>query len=36
MIIYEDKNSVFIGMPKPTELIGVINNDELLSIAADV
>ena len=36
MVVYEDNNSVFIGMLKPTELIGMMNNNELLSIAVKV
>lgn len=36
MVVYEDDNSVFIGMLKPTELIGMMDNSELSSIAADV
>ena len=29
MVVYEDNNSVFIGMLNPTGLIGMMNNDEL-------
>jgi len=36
MVVYEDQNSVFIGMPKPTQLIGMIKNDELSNIAVEV
>lgn len=36
MVVYEDNNSVFIGMIKPTGLIGMMNNDELSSIAIEV
>jgi len=36
MVVYEDQGSVFIGMPKPTELIGIINNNELSNIAVEV
>lgn len=36
MVVYEDNNSVFIGMLKPTELIGMMNNNELSYIAAEV
>lgn len=36
MVVYEDDNSVFIGMIKPTGLIGMMNNDELSSIAIEV
>jgi Uncharacterized conserved protein len=36
MVVYEDNNSVFIGMLKPTELIEMMNNNELSSIAIEV
>lgn len=36
MVVYEDNDSVFIGMLKPTSLTGMIDNDELSSIAAEV
>lgn len=36
MVVYENNGSVFIGMLKPTSLIGMIDNDELSGIAADV
>jgi len=36
MVVYEDQGSVFIGMPKPTQLIGMINNNELSNIAVEV
>lgn len=36
MVVYEDNNAVFIGMIKPTGLIGMINNDELFNIAVEV
>jgi uncharacterized protein (DUF302 family) len=36
MVVYDDNNSVFIGMLKPTELIGMMDNSELSSIAAEV
>lgn len=36
MTVYEDNNAVFIGMLKPTGLIGMINNDELFNIAIEV
>lgn len=36
MVVYEDDGSVFIGMPKPTSLIGMIENDDLLNIAKEV
>ena len=36
MVVYEDNSSVFIGMPKPTELIGMIKNNKLADIALEV
>lgn len=36
IVVYEEKGSVFMGMPKPTELIGLIKNDELTRIAKEV
>jgi uncharacterized protein (DUF302 family) len=36
MVVYENNDSVFIGMLKPTSLIGMMDNDELSSIAAEV
>lgn len=36
MVVYEYDNSVFIGMIKPTELIGMIADDQLSSIAIEV
>jgi len=36
MVVYEDQDSVYIGMPKPTALIGMIQNDELSNIAIEV
>ena len=36
IVVYEDNDSVFIGMPKPTALIGMINNDGLVSVAEEV
>jgi len=36
VVVYEDNNEVFIGMPKPTELIGLFENNELESHAIEV
>ena len=36
MVIYEDDGAVFIGMPKPTGLIGMINDNKLIDIAREV
>ena len=36
MVVYEDSGSVFIGMPKPTGLIGMIKDNKLISIAFEV
>jgi len=36
MVVYEDNNSVFIGMLKPTALIGMMDDDELSNIAVEV
>ena len=36
MVVYEDNSSVFIGMAKPTGVIGMMDNTELSNIAAEV
>ena len=36
IVVYEDNGFVFIGMPKPTELIGMIKDNNLISIALEV
>lgn len=36
MVVYEDRGSMFIGMPKPTALIGMINDNKLASLALEV
>jgi uncharacterized protein (DUF302 family) len=36
MIVYEKNHAVYIGMLKPTELIGMLENDDLLNIAREV
>lgn len=35
MVVYEDKDTVYLGMPKPTKLIDMIDND-LSTIAEEV
>jgi uncharacterized protein (DUF302 family) len=36
VVVYEKGNSVYIGMMKPTELIKMLGNEELTTIAQDV
>ncbi|OLS01638.1 DUF302 domain-containing protein [Tissierella creatinophila] len=36
MVVYENNNSVFIGMTNPTKLIEMIAGDELVSLAMGV
>ncbi|WP_425449022.1 DUF302 domain-containing protein [Dethiothermospora halolimnae] len=36
MVIYEKNNSVYVGMLRPTDLIGMFNDDSLVSIAKEV
>ncbi|MBN2851512.1 MAG: DUF302 domain-containing protein [Clostridia bacterium] len=36
MVVYEENDSVFIGMPKPTMLISMVHNDKLSEIAGQV
>ncbi|MDW7667918.1 MAG: DUF302 domain-containing protein [Bacillota bacterium] len=36
MVVYEDNNSVFIGMAKPTKLIGMMDDSELSNIAIGI
>lgn len=36
IVVYEDNGSVYIGMLKPTALIGMISDNELSNIAAEV
>lgn len=36
MVVYEDNNSVFVGMLNPTGLIEMMDNNELSDIAAEV
>ncbi len=34
--VYEEKGKTRIGLPKPTALIGLVDNDNLMAIAADI
>jgi len=36
MLVYTKDESVYVGMPKPTALIEMTNNDELTQIARDI
>jgi len=36
IVVYEKDDSVFIGMPRPTELIGMIRDDKLAGTALEV
>lgn len=36
IVIYENGDSISIGMPKPTSLIEMVNDDELSSISVEV
>ena len=36
LAVYEENETVFMGMLRPTELIGLISNDSLTSIAQEV
>lgn len=36
MVVYEKENSVFMGMMRPTSMIGLFGQNELLSIAQQV
>lgn len=36
MVVYEDNNSVFMGMTKPTSLIEMLDDNELSSIAKEL
>lgn len=36
MVVYEKENNVFIGMQRPTSMIGMLGQEELLSIAQQV
>ncbi|KIL39370.1 hypothetical protein SD70_20600 [Gordoniibacillus kamchatkensis] len=34
--VYEEKGKTRIGLPKPTALIGLVENDNLMAIATDI
>ena len=36
MVVYEKENSVFMGMMRPTSMIGMLGQEDLLSIAQQV
>jgi len=36
IVIYEENSAVFIGMPRPTELIGMMKNNKLEIMALEV
>lgn len=36
LAVYEENGSTLIGLPKPTALIGLAENDELMAIASDI
>lgn len=36
IVVYEENSTVFIGMPKPTDLIGMIENNRLEMMALEV
>lgn len=36
MVVYEKENSVYVGMLKPTQLIGISGKDDLIGIAEEV
>jgi len=36
IVVYEDNNSVFIGMTKPTKIIEMMDDKELLGVASEV
>lgn len=36
MVVYEENSSVYVGMVKPTALIGMLENSGLFHIAAEV
>ncbi|MED4599722.1 DUF302 domain-containing protein [Paenibacillus validus] len=36
LAVYEESGSTRIGLPKPTALIGLVENDELMAIASDI
>ncbi|CAH1192142.1 hypothetical protein PAECIP111892_00865 [Paenibacillus auburnensis] len=36
VVVYEENGTTKIGLPKPTSLIGLVENDKLISIASDI
>lgn len=36
IVVYEDDNQTKIGMPKPTELIGMVADEVLMGVAKDI
>lgn len=36
IVVYEEKGTTKIGMPKPSELIQMVNNDSIKEIAVDI
>ncbi|PLR83696.1 DUF302 domain-containing protein [Bacillus sp. V33-4] len=36
LVVYEDKHQTKIGMPKPTALISMLNDDKLKQLAKDI
>ncbi|WP_173918318.1 DUF302 domain-containing protein [Halobacillus sp. Marseille-Q1614] len=36
IVVYEDEGNTKIGMPKPTSLISMVNDDKLKTIAKDI
>ena len=36
IVVYEDQNKTKIGMPKPTQLISMVADEELTSVAKDI
>jgi uncharacterized protein (DUF302 family) len=36
LVVYEKESSVYVGMMKPTQLMHILNSEELMSIAREV
>ncbi|WP_246943695.1 DUF302 domain-containing protein [Bacillus pinisoli] len=36
MVVYNDNGTTKIGMPRPTALINLVNNDEIIKLAKDI
>lgn len=36
IVVYEENDQVYIGMPKPTALIGILENKNITTIAEDI